>query len=136
MRSFLQTGHNRPRSERLREKYRSRFKDGGSRSGNRALRKFRRNRQLIAKELTSTILWLALAFMMVPLGRSLWRVSVSHLAGSSALWRFGLPAVAALGLIFCLWRARIGWREFKELRQEQRQLLEVLRREDDDQAPA
>jgi len=129
LRSFLKTGRSGARSERLREKYRSRFHDGRAASGNRLLQKYSRNRQMLAREFTSLILWLALAFMMIPLGRSLWRVAAAHLADRSIFWRYGLPGLAALALIFCLLRARSGWREISELRAEQREILSKLRRE-------
>jgi len=129
LRSFLKTGRSGARSERLREKYRSRFRDGRAASGNRLLQKYRRNRQILAREFTSLILWLALAFMMIPLGRSLWRVAAAHLSDRSIFWRYGLPGLAALALIFCLLRARSGWREIRELRTEQSEILSKLRRE-------
>jgi hypothetical protein len=129
LRSFLKTGRSGERSERLRAKYRSRFHDGGAASGNRLLQKYRRNRQILAREFTSLILWLALAFMMIPLGRSLWRVAAAHLADRSVFWRYGLPGLAALALIFCLLRARSGWREIREIRAEQREVLAKLQRE-------
>ena len=129
MRSFLKTGHRGTRSERLREKYRSHFRDGGKPTSNRLLQKFRRNRQILAREFTSFLLWLALAFMMVPLGRSLWRVSVAHLSDRSIFWRYGLPGLAVLALVFCLSRARNGWREIQEIRAEQARILAKLREE-------
>lgn len=129
MKSFLKTGRSGERSERLRAKYRSRFRDGRAGSGNRLLQKYRRNRQILAREFTSLILWLALAFMMIPLGRSLWRVAAAHLSDRSIFWRYGLPGLAALALIFCLLRARSGWREIREIRAEQKDVLAKLQRE-------
>jgi hypothetical protein len=129
MRSFLKTGRSGARSERLREKYRSQFRDGGKSSGNRLLQKFRRNRQILAREFTSFVLWLALTFMMVPLGRALWRVSVAHLSDRTVLWRYGLPGLSVFALVFCLLRARAGWREIREIRAEQAEILAKLRQE-------
>ena len=133
MRIFLKTPRRGGRSERLREKYRSRFKDGGSRSGNRDLIRFRRNRQILVRDFTSFSLWLAIAFMMVPLGRSLWRLSAAHFHDPSSVWHFVLPGFAALAMIVCLWRARSGWREIQEVRREQAKLLRALRQEGEDE---
>jgi len=129
LKSFLTTGRSGRRTDKLKEKYRSRFKGGPLNSGNRSLARYRRNRQLLARESISAILWVAIAVMLVPLARSLWHVSRAHLSDQPLLWQAALPAVAAGAMVFCLLRARAGWREMRELRREQAELLRHLRAE-------
>jgi len=129
LKSFLRTGRSGRRTEKLKQKYRSRFKEGGLRQGNRQAARYRRNRQLLAQQITSTLLWVAIAVMLMPLGRSLWHVSRAHLSDRPLLWQAALPATAAGALVFCLLRARAGWRELRELRREQAELLRKLRTE-------
>jgi hypothetical protein len=133
MRSFLDPrggGRSGRRTEKLKEKYRSRFKDGALRSGSRDLQRFRRTRELIAREMTVFILWLAIAFMLIPLGRSLWRVAQAHLADRPVVLQVALPALPALALVFCVFRARSSWAELGALRQDQREILRRLREEE------
>lgn len=127
MKSFLKTGRSGRRTDKLKQKYRSRFADGGASTGNRDLARFRRNRQLLARESTSTLLWLAITVMLIPLGRSLWHVARAHLHDRPLVWQVAFPATAALAMMFCLLRARSGWREIIELRRDRVQLLHRLR---------
>jgi hypothetical protein len=127
MRNFIESGRSGRRTQKLREKYRSRFKDGPTRSGSRSIQRFRRNRQFQAKEFTTFVLWLAIAVMLVPMGRSLWRVAQAHLSERPLAVQLALPAIAGVALVFCVLRARSSWRELRELRQEQRELIRRMR---------
>ena len=97
---------------------RSRF-GPGARPGNRDLVRFRRNRELLAREVTVFVLWIAVAVMLVHLAQTLWQVSQTHLAERSAVLRNLLPALPALAILFCGWRARQNLREIREIRSEQ-----------------
>lgn len=129
MRNFVDSGRSGRRTEKLRKKYRSRFKDGTTRSGSRQIQRYRRNRQFLAKEFTTFLLWLAIAAMLVPMGRSLWRVAQAHLSERPLAVQLSLPAIAALAMVFCVLRARSSWRELRELRREQAVLLREMREE-------
>jgi hypothetical protein len=92
------------RRRRPNTRERSRF-GGGARYGNRDLVRFRRNRELLAREITVLVLWIAVAVMLLNLAQTLREVSQTHLAERSALLRNLLPAVPALAVLFCGWRA-------------------------------
>jgi len=136
MRNFLDSGRSGRRTEKLKQKYRSRFKDGPPRSGSRSIQRFRRNRQFPAKEFTTFVLWLAIALMLVPMGRSLWHVAQVHLSYLPWPMQLRLPGIAGAGLVFCVLRARSSWSELRELREEQRELLRTMRQELDDEDQA
>ena len=131
MRSFLSPPNRRTKA---REKYQSRFKKGVSNKGNRDLSRFRRNREIMAREITTTVIWIAIGLMMIPLGRTLWRVAASHMSDRALALQLALPAIALIAGVLCLLRARANLREFREVRLEQREILERLQKRLDDQA--
>lgn len=96
---------------------RSRFGRGAK--GNRDLNRFRRNRELLARESTMLVLWVAVAVMLLNLAGTLHRVAIHQLAERAALIRYSLPTVAVLAALGSLWRARLNLREIQELRTEQ-----------------
>lgn len=108
---------------------RSRF--GRASKGNRDIIRFRRNRELLVREVTVLILWIAVAVMLVNLAQVLVSVSRTHLAERSALLRHALPFVPVLAAIFCIWRARLNFREIREIRVEQEEVKERMQRIDD-----
>jgi hypothetical protein len=135
MRNFLETGRSGRRTQKLKQKYRSRFKDGVPRSGSRLIQRFRRNRQYQAKEFTTFVLWLSIGLMLIPMGRSLWRVAQAHLSERPIAFQLSLPAIAGLAMIFCMFRARASWGELRLLRQEQKELLRGMREDLEDLDP-
>ena len=129
MRSFLDPRAGRRRTQRS-EKFRGRYGRGQSSGhGGKKLIRFRRNRELMAREIVVTLLWLAIAGMLFVLTRSLWHVAQAHLSEHGPLAYYGLPALALIAALGCLWRARASWREFVDIRREQRELVEGLRNE-------
>lgn len=120
MRSW--TDSRRRRRPDIRE--RSRFGRGGK--GNRDLIRFRRNRELLAREVTVLILWVAVAVMLLNLAGTLRNVSQTHLAERNALLRNSLPLLAILAAVGCAWRARLNWREVREIRAEQAEVKSRL----------
>lgn len=126
MRSFLEGPRRRRRSER----FRSRFQRGAAtQSKNRSLIRFRRNRELMAREMVTLALWIVIAGMLALLARALGRVVDQHLAERELIVRVGLPALPLIAALGCLWRARAALREYADIRREQRQLLDDLRAE-------
>lgn len=136
MRNLIDTGRSGRRTNKLKEKYRSRFKDGVPRSGSRKIHRFRRNRQYQAKEFTTFILWLAIGLMLAPLARSLWHVAHNHLTDRPLLLQLSLPGIAAAASVFCILRARASWRELSELRAEKAELMREMLRELDETEPS
>lgn len=123
MRSFLDPGRRRRRGDRFQSKFgRARTGWGGPK-----LIRYRRNRALMAKEITSFGLWCAIAVALLMLTRTLWRVGDVHFTSEQLAARLGLPAAALLACVGSLWRARRALREFLDIRQEQSQLTEDLR---------
>jgi hypothetical protein len=110
---------------------RSRFGRGASR-GNRDLIRFHRNRELLAREVTVLVLWIAVAVMLVNLAQTLRAVSQIHLAERSAFLRNLLPALPAVAVLFCGWRARLNVVEIREIRVEQAEVRARLSTPPDD----
>jgi hypothetical protein len=106
------------RGRRPNTRERSRF-GRGARPGNRDLIRFRRNRELMAQEVTVLILWIAVGAMLLNLARTLHAVSQIHLAEHSAILRYVLPALPLLAMLGCAWRARQNIREITEIRADQ-----------------
>jgi hypothetical protein len=123
MRSFLEPGRRRRRSDRFQAKL-SRNRTGW---GGKKLIRFRRNRALLAKELTSAVLWLAIAISLVSLGRTLWRVGSVHFAEGHSIIRWSLPGLAAVACVASIVRARKSLLEFLDIRREQSALAAELR---------
>jgi len=90
---------------------------------------------LLVREVTVLILWIAVAVMLVNLAQVLVSVGRTHLLERSTLLRYALPFVPVLAAIFCIWRARLNFREIREIRAEQQEVKERLKRVDDDDAP-
>ena len=92
MRSFLRppdSGRSGRRTEKLKRKYRSRFQDGAARSGRRDLQRFRRTRELIAREMSVFIhVWPVLK-SLPPMGTWRWAASSSMQGRSTE--RLGAP---------------------------------------------
>ena len=127
------TDSRRRRRPTVRE--RSRFGRGGK--GNRDIIRFRRNREMIVREVTILVLWIAVAVMLIDLADTLVTVSRSHLAERNALLRNSLPLVPVLAAIFCIWRARLNIREIREIRAEQSEVKARMQSPvDDDDPPA
>jgi hypothetical protein len=99
--------------------------------GNRDLIRFRRNRELMARESVGIVLWLALTGMMLALARTLHRVAQAHLADQESWIQLGLPALPILGAAGTLWRAVASLREWQDIRREQREVLARLRSDAD-----
>jgi hypothetical protein len=116
------------RRRRTSARERTRF-GGSARPGNRDLIRYRRNRELLVREVTTLVLWIAVASMLVHLASTLRNVASVHLAERSVFIRHSLPLVALAGTVFCFWRARFNWREVREIQADQsatRQRLEEL----------
>lgn len=128
MRSFLEPGRRRRRSDRFQGKF-SRQRTGW---GGKKLIRFRRNRALLAKEFTSAILWVAIAVSLVSLGRAFWRVGAVHFAEGHTLIRWALPGLAAVACLGSLYRARKSLLEFLDIRREQAALAAELRDQGED----
>lgn len=126
------TDSRRRRRPPLRE--RSRF--GRGNRGNRDVVRFRRNRELLAREITVLILWFAVAVMLLNLSRTLWVFSENQLAERSALLRNSLPLLPIVAAVFCVWRARTNLREIREIRAEQAEVKARLAAVQDDDDPA
>ena len=126
------TDSRRRRRPSVRE--RSRFGRGGK--TNRDVIRFRRNREMLVREITVLVLWIAVAVMLVNLAQTLLAVSKTHLAERNSLIRHSLPFIPVLAAIFCIWRARLNIREIREIRAEQTEVKERMRSlADDDDAP-
>jgi hypothetical protein len=95
--------------------------------GNRDLIRFRRNRELMARESVGVALWIGLSAMMILLTRTMHRVAQTHLADQESWIRLGLPALPILGALGTLWRASASLREWLDIRREQREVLARLR---------
>ena len=122
MRNFLDGGRKKRRSTRFRTKFaRDRAGTGGKR-----LVRFRRNRELIAREITNIVLWASIAVMLMLLGRTLWKVSQQHLSERETLIQVALPGIALLAAVGAAWRARSSLRELQDIRSEQAQLMADL----------
>lgn len=130
MRSWTERGRRRRPS--LRE--RSRFGRGGR--GNRDVARFRRNRELLAREITVLILWIAVGVMLLNLAQTMRAFSANQLGERSALLRHGLPLIPVLATVFCGWRARLNVREIRELRAEQAEVKARLAAVGDEEDPA
>ena len=98
--------------------------------------RFRRNRELLVREVTVLILWIAVAVMLVNLAQTLVTVSRTHLAERSALLRNALPFVPVLAAIFCIWRARLNFREIREIRAEQAEVKARMTDPEEDEPPS
>jgi hypothetical protein len=120
---------------RRRPSLRERSKFGRGTTANRDIIRFRRNRELLVREITVLVLWIAVAVMLVNLAQVLVTVSRTHLAERSALLRNALPFVPVLAAIFCIWRARLNFREIREIRAEQAAVKERMTRPDDNEPP-
>lgn len=132
MRSWTES--RRKRRPSLRE--RSRFGRAGR--GNRDVIRFRRNRELLAREITVLVLWVAVAVMLLNLAATIRVFSENQLGERSAFLRYGLPLVPVLATVFCGWRARLNVREIRELRAEQAAVkarLAALQDEEEDPRP-
>lgn len=131
MRSFL-SGR---RSSRRRE---SRFGGLVQRAreapGNRDLIRFRRNRELLAREFLGIVLWVALCAMLLYLAQSMQRVAAAHLAQRDLYLRLSLPLLPLLGAAGALWRAGLAFREWRDIRREQKELVQRLREAETDAA--
>jgi hypothetical protein len=134
MRSFLDP---RPvRRPKRGERFRGRYGRGQSSGhGGKKLIRYRRNRELMAREFVTTLLWLAIAAMLFSLTRTLWHVAQAHLAQHGPLAYYGLPGLALCAAAGCLWRARRALHEFLDIRREQRQLVEAIQEELREVAP-
>jgi hypothetical protein len=111
---------------------RSRFGRGAH--VNRDLIRFRRNRELLAREVTVLILWIAVAVMLLNLAQTMRVFSANQLGERSAILRYLLPSIPVLATVFCAWRARLNFREIREIRAEQTEVkarLAALEDEDD-----
>ncbi|NNM33437.1 MAG: hypothetical protein HKO53_10245 [Gemmatimonadetes bacterium] len=104
--------------------------------GGPKLIRFRRNRELMAREITTLVLWLTLSGMLLVLARRLWDVSRKHLADSEPLVQFALPALAILASIGSFWRARRNWAELQDIRREQAELVARLQDPEDVSNPS
>jgi hypothetical protein len=127
MRSFLDGNRSRRRESRFRPQA-----NRESSPGNRDLIRFRRNRELMAREFLGMILWVALSVMMVMLARSIHRVAQAQLAEQEAWVRLVLPALPLIAALVTLWRGFAALREWLDIRREQRELLDRLRSADQD----
>ena len=127
MRSFLDGNRSRRRESRFRPQA-----NRESSPGNRDLIRFRRNRELMAREFLGMVLWVALSVMMVMLARSIHRVAQAQLAEQEAWVRLVLPALPLIGALVTLWRGFVSLREWLDIRREQRELLDRLRSPDQD----
>ena len=125
MRSFLSTPKRRPKA---RERFKSKFKGGPTQKGNRDLHRFRRNREIAARERTTGLLWITIGLMLIPLGRTLWRVAQAHLADRMLLIQLCLPGAAVLALVFAFLRARSALAEYRDIRREQGEIMDRLQR--------
>jgi hypothetical protein len=134
MRSFLEP---RPkRRPKLGERFRGRYQRGQvSGQGGKKLIRFRRNRELMAREIVVTALWFTIAAMLLSLSRTLWHVAQVHLSEHGPLAYYGLPGLALAAAAGCLWRARMSLHEFLDIRREQRRLVESIHEELDQMAP-
>jgi len=113
------------RGRRPSTRERSRF-GRGARHGNRDLIRFHRNRELLAREVTVLILWIAVGAMLLNLAQTLRAVSQTHLAERSVILRYLLPALPLLATMGCAWRARLNFREIREIRAEQSEVRDRL----------
>lgn len=104
-------------------------------SGGASLIRFRRNRELMARELIVLVLWGGLALLLGSLAGTLWRVAEVHLADRGRATQIALPLLAILAGIGCLWRARRALQEFLDIRREQAALTEKLRDPGQDELP-
>ncbi len=93
--------------------------------------RFRRNRELLAREVTTLILWIAVAVMLLNLAGTLRDVAGTHLAQRSALLRNSLPLLPLLAAVLCVWRARLNFTEIREIRAEQAEVKRRLAQVDD-----
>ena len=100
--------------------------------GDRKLIRFRRNRELLLREATGLLLWLALTVMMFLLARSMHRVAQVHLADQERWLRLALPALPLAGSVVTLWRAGLSLREWLDIRSEQRALVRQLQSDVED----
>ena len=82
------------------------------------------------------ILWVAVSVMLINLAQTLVNVSNTHLAERSALLRNSLPFIPVLAAIFCIWRARLNFREIREIRAEQAEVKARMMSPDEDDPPA
>ncbi len=124
MRSFLSPG----RRTRHRERFESKFQRRTGRGGRNAIR-FRRNRELLAREITTLLLWSAIAVMLAILGKTLAEVARVHLADRAFAVRASLPGAAVIACAACTWRARRSLLEFLDIRREQTELVARLKRD-------
>lgn len=104
-------------------------------TGGSALIRFRRNRELMARELVVLALWGGLALLLGSLAGTLWRVAEVHLVDRGRATQLALPTLAILAGLGCLWRARRALREFLDIRREQAGLTERLRDPGQDDLP-
>jgi len=88
---------------------------------------------LLVREVTVLVLWIAVGVMLLNLAQTLLSVSRTQLAERSALLRYALPFVPVLATIFCLWRARLNFREIREIRAEQAEVKARMLSPDDDE---
>lgn len=88
--------------------------------------RFRRNREILAREWATLLLWGAVLAMLVNFTRVLWLVAAKHLAEYPQLIRLSLPGLAVAAGVFCLFRARGNWREIREVRDEQAAIRDRL----------
>jgi hypothetical protein len=120
---------------RRRPSVRERSRFGRASKGNRDVIRFRRNRELLVREITVLVLWIAVSVMLVNLAQTLLAVSKTHLAERAALLRHSLPFVPVLAAIFCIWRARLNIREIREIRAEQAEVKARMTAPDDEDVP-
>jgi hypothetical protein len=121
MRIFRERGR-----KRLSTRERSRF-GRHSRAGGRDLIRFRRNQESLWREITTLVLWVAIAVMLLNLAGTLHRFGERHLAERGLPLRVAFPALAVGAAVFCVWRARGGLVEVVDIRREQKAISDRLR---------
>ncbi len=114
MRSWTDGGRRR---RRPRARDRSRF-GGTPGSGSRDSIRYRRNRELIAREVVTALLWVAVFLLLVRLTGVLWR-ALPQMENLPSFLRPAIPLLTLVGGGLCLLRARANWREMRDIRREQ-----------------
>jgi hypothetical protein len=129
MRSFLDSG--RKRKRRHGERFRGRFARGEEAGrGGRQLIRFRRNREILAREFVALLLWTGIAVMLMILARTFVRVADAHLSDAGIAAKLGLPMLPFAASIGSLWRARNAGIEWNEVRLEQKEIVASLKERD------
>lgn len=122
-----------PERRRRRPSARDRSRFGrSSTAGGRNLIRFRRNQEAFWREVTTAVLWVAIALMLLNLAGTLHRFGERHLADRPAPVRWAFPALALGAAAFCVVRVRNGVIEVLDIRREQKTLSARLRSADPD----